>query len=164
MEIVGARAIPVSAIRGNAAPIDGTATRGAQESAKTSPTQGSRSPGELRQLRAPYQSPPTMLAIACTAIRVPASSGAPWSVVKAVIDNSPAPTASPTPKEAPINTHMLGDRSGPTRRCSSAAPRHWREAREEAKTAEPSNVIPMHTPRAAVGDAKAITAAAINGP
>ena len=47
--MVGARAIPLSAISGKAAPTDGTATSGTTLSAKTSDIAGSRSPAGPRQ-------------------------------------------------------------------------------------------------------------------
>ena len=92
--MVGARAMPLRAISGNAAPTDGTATRGTMLRAKMSEIAGSRSPGELRQFRAPNQRPPTTLPTAWMATRVPPSSAAPCSDAKAVIEISMDPTCA----------------------------------------------------------------------
>ena len=161
--MAGASASPLSAISGNAAPSDGTATSGAKLSAKTRDTPGRRSPGGLRQLCAPYQRPPAVLATACTAISVPPSSAAPCSDAKAVIASSAAPTAIPTPRAPPISTQTAADRRGPIRPCSAGAPRHVRDARDVANTVDPSSDRPMQTDSDAVGEASAITAAAIRG-
>ena len=81
-----------------------------------------------------------------------------------MIASSAAPTAIPTPRAAPISTQTAAARNGPIRRCSAGAPRHVRDARDEANTVDPSSDRAMQTDSDAVGEARAITAAAIRGP
>ena len=96
----------------------------------------------------------------------PAAAREPWSVAKAVIVTSVAPSAKPTGAVAATMVRTPGEASAPSRwrSWSRASGRQARDAGEVTRTIVPMITKPQETSSATAGEATTTMAAVSSGP